>query len=327
MRVLLTGGAGYVGGACFRRLRADGVEAFVLDDLSEGHAAAVEPDRLRRADVRDVEAVARVLRDDRVDAVLHFAALTSVPDSIRLAREYWSVNAEGTLALLDAMRMTGVSRIVMSSTAAVYAHGADRPLREEDPLAPATPYGATKLAAEHMLEGFAAAYGFAAAALRYFNASGADADGAHGEAHRKETHVAPLLIQAALGQRAEFLIFGDDWPTPDGTCVRDFVSTDDLAEAHLLALRAARRGAMLRCNLGSGTGASVRSLVGEIEALTGRPVPHRVAERRPGDPAWLLADISQAERALGWRPRSSDLRSILGSALRWHAAHPKGYDD
>ena len=240
MRVLLTGGAGYVGSACFRAFRRRGIEAFVLDDLSEGHAAAVEPDRLDVADLRDTEATARVLRDRDITHVVHFAARTSVPESIADPSGYWSVNVDGSRSLLEAMRATGVGRIVFSSTAAVYAHGLDRPIRETDPIVPATPYGTSKLAVEHLLEGYSTAYGFGATALRYFNASGADADGLNGEAHSSETHVIPLLVQAALGQRPGFKVFGDRWPTPDGSCVRDFVSVLDLAEAHLLALRDAR---------------------------------------------------------------------------------------
>ena len=231
MRVLLTGGAGYVGSACFRHLRREGIEAFVLDDLSEGHEAAVEPGRLDVADLRDTERVARVLRDRDITHVMHFAAKTSVPESVRDPSGYWSVNVDGSRSLLEAMRATGVGRLVFSSTAAVYAHGLDRPIRETDAIIPATPYGTSKLAVEHLLQGYAEAYGIGGAALRYFNASGAEVDGSHGEAHRTETHVIPLVIQTARGQRPGFTVYGDAWPTPDGTCVRDFVSVRDLAAA------------------------------------------------------------------------------------------------
>jgi UDP-glucose 4-epimerase len=319
MRILLTGGAGYVGSGCFRAFRRKGLEAFVLDDLSEGHRAAVDPARLDVADLRDTEAVARVLRDRGITHVVHFAAKTSVPDSLRDPSGYWSTNVDGSRSLLEAMRATGVGRIVFSSTAAVYAHGLDRPIRETDPIVPATPYGTSKLAVEHLLEGYACAYGLGATALRYFNASGADPDGAHGEAHRSETHVIPLLIQAALGQRPGFKVFGDAWPTPDGTCIRDFVAIEDLAEAHLLALQQLERGRMERYNLGSGAGTSVRELLAAAGRLAGRAVPHAIEAPRPGDPAILIADIAEARRSLGWTPRRSGIEEILASAFRWHS--------
>ena len=318
MRVLLTGGAGYVGSACFRALRRKGIEAFVLDDLSAGHEAAVEPDRLDLADIRDTAAVAAILRRRRIDHVVHFAALTSVPHSIRDPSGYWSTNVDGSRSLLEAMRAVGVGRIVFSSTAAVYAHGFDRPIAEDDRIAPATPYGTSKLAVEHLLEGYAAAYGLAATALRYFNAAGADLDGGHGEAHRDETHVLPLIIEAALGRRAAFQLYGDAWDTPDGSCIRDFVSVVDLAEAHLLALRAVTPGTLQRYNLGSGSGTSVRELLAAAAAITGRPVPTRTIPPRPGDPARLVADTSRARDDLGWIPCHSDAASLLATALSWH---------
>lgn len=318
MRVLLTGGAGYVGSACFRSFRRKGVEAFVLDDLSEGHADAVERDRLDVADLRDTEAVARSLRDRDITHVLHFAAKTSVPESIQNPSDYWSTNVDGSRSLLEAMRSAGVGRIVFSSTAAVYAHGLDRPIRENDPTIPATPYGTSKLAVEHLLQGYADAYGIGATALRYFNASGADEDGRHGEAHRAETHVIPLLIQTALGQRGSFTVYGECWPTPDGTCIRDYISVADLAEAHFLALRNVELGRMERYNLGSGSGTSVRELLDACARVFGRTVPHMFAEARPGDPAILVADISRASAALQWNPRWSSIDRILASAWKWH---------
>ena len=318
MRVLLTGGAGYVGSACFRAFRRKGLEAFVFDDLSEGHAAAVEASRLDVGDLRDTETVARILRDRDITHVVHFAAKTSVPESLQDPSGYWSTNVDGSRSLLEAMRATGVGRIVFSSTAAVYAHGLDRPIRETDAIRPATPYGTSKLAVEHLLQGYAEGYGFGATALRYFNACGADADGMHGEAHRQEGHVIPLILQTALGQRGAFKVYGDRWPTPDGTCIRDFVSVLDLAEAHLLALRQLETGRMASHNLGSGAGTSVRELLDAASRLAGRPVPHAVEEPRPGDPAILVADIASARAALGWEPRNSGIDRILDTAWRWH---------
>jgi UDP-glucose 4-epimerase len=320
MRVLLTGGAGYVGSACFRHLRREGIEAFVLDDLSEGHAAAVEPGRLDFADLRDTESVARVLRDRDITHVMHFAARTSVPESVRDPSGYWSVNVDGSRSLLEAMRSTGVGRLVFSSTAAVYAHGLDRPIREVDPIVPATPYGSSKLAVEHLLQGYADAYGLGGTALRYFNASGADEDGSHGEAHRTETHVIPLIFQTALGQRSTFTIYGDQWPTPDGTCIRDFISVRDLAAAHLRALRQVEPGRFSCYNLGSGRPTSVRQLLDACVGVSGRPIPHSVSPARPGDPAVLVADIARARAELGWSPQWSDISQVLTSAWAWHSA-------
>lgn len=319
MRVLLTGGAGYVGSACFRAFRKLNIEAFVLDDLSEGHAAAVEPDRLDIADLRDTEAVCRVLRNRNVTHVVHFAALTSVPHSIINPSGYWSTNVDGSRSLLEAMRAEDVGRIVFSSTAAVYAHGFDRAITESDPIAPATPYGTSKLAVEHLLKGYSDAYGFGATALRYFNACGADDDGLHGEAHREETHVIPLLIQTALGQRGAFKIFGNTRNTPDGSCIRDFVSTQDLANAHLLALQQVEPGRMERYNLGTGSGTSVLELLAAAEKVCGHLIPHTLEAPRPGDPDILVADNAKARAELGWEPTRSNISDILETAMRWHS--------
>ncbi len=328
MRVLLTGGAGYVGSACFRAFRRQGIDAFVLDDLSEGHPGAVEADRLDVADLRNTDAVARVLRDRDITHVVHFAAKTSVPHSIGDPCGYWSTNVDGSRSLLDAMRATGVGRIVFSSTAAVYAHGFDRPIRETDPIAPATPYGTSKLAVEHLLQGYAEAYGMGTTALRYFNACGAEDDGAHGEAHREETHVIPLLIQTGLGQRAAFKVFGNDWDTPDRSCIRDFVSVQDLASAHLLALRNLELGRMERYNLGTGDGTSVLELVSAAERVFGHPIAHSIEAPRPGDPALLVADSGKAQDKLGWRPTHSSIDDILTTALAWHSGLGRtGYTD
>lgn len=325
MRVLSTGGAGYVGGHCHRAFTRAGIHAIALDDLSEGNREAVEPGKLRVVDIRDTEAVARVLRDDHIDAVVHFAALVSVSDSLKDPQGYWSVNVGGTKSVLDAMVEVGVKRIVASSTAAVYAHDARSPIAEDAAISPQTPYGSSKLATEYMIRDYAATFGLTGTMLRYFNASGAEADGAHGEARRVETHVVPLLLESALGLRGPFKVFGGDWPTPDGSCVRDFVSLADLARAHQLAAEREAPGAVEVFNLGGGRGTSILELIAAAERIAGRPIPYETAPRRPGDPPMLVADVSKAARGLGWRPETSDIDSILRAAWGWHSTHPKGY--
>lgn len=324
-RILMTGGAGYVGSACFRAFRRRGIEAFVVDDLSEGNADAVEADRLHRLDVRETDALARLMRDLRIDSVAHFAGLVSVAESLQRPDAYWSVNFSGTQSVLAAMLDAGVSRLVFSSTAAVYDPGTDGPLTENAPLAPITPYGASKLAAEYLIRDVAQANGLKAVALRYFNACGADEDGAHGEARRRETHIVPLIFESALGKREMFRIFGTDRDTDDGTCVRDYVGLPDLAEAHLAALTRDLSDPFTPLNLGSGRGTSVRSLFDMAQNVVGRPIPNCEAPRRPGDPDCLVADISRARAVLGWEPRASEPDQFLAAAWRWHASHPEGY--
>lgn len=325
MRILCTGGAGYVGSHCLRYFAARGHDVVAFDDLSEGNAAAVTTGPLVVGDVRDRAALIGAIQEHRIDAVAHFAALISVPASISDPRAYWSVNLEGTRALLDAMVETGVTRLVVSSTAAVYDHAAPMPLREDSPLAPATPYGTSKLAMEHLVADYARAYGLSATALRYFNAAGAEPDGSHGEARRVESHVVPLLMLFALARRPAFKVFGTAWPTPDGSCVRDFVALPDLAAAHLLALEAGAPGAMAVYNLGTGEGTSVLELLTAAEAVIGRQLGWTADGPRPGDPAVLVADASRIAQELGWRPQASDIRTILEAAWTWHARFPDGY--
>ncbi|MEL6264763.1 MAG: UDP-glucose 4-epimerase GalE [Pseudomonadota bacterium] len=325
MRILATGGAGYVGSHCLRRFRASGHHVVALDDLGEGNAAAVGDAPLVVADIRDSAAVAAAIAEHRIDAVAHFAALASVPASIADPRAYWSVNVAGTQALLDAMVETGVTRLVVSSTAAVYDHEAEMPLSEHARLAPATPYGSSKLAMEHLVRDYATAYGIGATALRYFNAAGAEPDGAHGESRRAESHVVPLLMLFALGKRPAFKVFGTDWPTRDGSCIRDFVSLDDLADAHLMALEAGQPGSFAVYNLGTGTGTSVLEIVAAAERVIGRKLAVEPAPRRPGDPPVLVADSARVREALGWEPRSSGIEEILRAAWAWHSGSPDGY--
>src|SRR3954465_14519197 len=285
MRLFLTGGAGYIGSACLRWLLRHGHDPLAYDNLSEGNAAAIPGDRLVVGDLDDAGRMADVMREHRSEAVMHFAALASVPDSIADPDGYYRVNVVGTKNVLDAMRRAGVARIVFSSTAATYGFRAEMPLREDSPQTPETPYGTTKLTAEWLIKDYARAYDMGYILLRYFNASGADADGQHGEDRRHEAHLIPLTLQVAVGRREKLLIYGDDWETRDGTCVRDYVHTDDLAQAHQLAVEGLEPGVARAYNLGSGTGVSVLEVLRACEAVVGRPIRHEVPGRRPRDPA------------------------------------------
>ncbi|MFD9794448.1 UDP-glucose 4-epimerase GalE [Streptomyces sp. NPDC059070] len=308
-KYLVTGGAGYVGSVVARHLLEAGHAVTVLDDLSTGFRGAV-PAGAAFVEGR-VQDAARHL-DASYDAVLHFAAFSQVGESVAHPEKYWANNVGGSLALLDAMRAAGVRRLVFSSTAATYGEPASALLTESDPTAPTSPYGASKLAVDHMISGEAAAHGLAAVSLRYFNVAGAY--GSCGERHDPESHLIPLLLQVALGERESISVFGDDYPTPDGTCVRDYIHVADLAEAHLLALDAAVAGEHLICNLGNGNGFSVREVVETVRKVTGHPVPEVTAGRRPGDPAVLVASAARAQERLGWRPSRADLAGIVADA-------------
>ncbi|MEM9781769.1 MAG: UDP-glucose 4-epimerase GalE [Pseudomonadota bacterium] len=325
MRILATGGAGYVGSHCLRRFRAAGHEVVALDDLSEGNSDALGGAPLVRADLQDRAALVEAMTAHRIDAVAHFGALISVPASISDPQAYWAVNGEGTRCLLDAMVETGVKRLVVSSTAAVYDHHAPMPLSEASALGPATPYGSSKLAMEYMVRDYAAAYGLSAACLRYFNAAGATPDGGYGEARRIESHVVPLLMEFALGKRPSFKVFGTDWATRDGSCIRDFVHLDDLSDAHLMALDAGQPGRTAVYNLGTGNGTSVLELIAAARQVTGLNLDVEHAPRRPGDPATLVADATAIRRDLGWTPKRSSIQEILADAWAWHKSHPDGY--
>ncbi|MFE0046820.1 UDP-glucose 4-epimerase GalE [Streptomyces albireticuli] len=306
---LVTGGAGYVGSVVAAHLLAAGHSVTVLDDLSTGHRAAV-PDGARFLEGR-VQDAGRWL-DSSYDAVLHFAAFSQVGQSVADPEPYWRNNVGGTAELLAAMRDAGVRTLVFSSTAAVYGEPDTVPITEDAPTRPTNPYGATKLAVDHMISGECAAHGLAAVSLRYFNVAGAY--GRHGERHAPETHLIPLVLQVALGGRAAISVYGDDYPTPDGTCVRDYIHVADLAEAHLRALSAARDGEHLVCNLGNGNGFSVHEVVEAARKVTGHPIPQLAAERRPGDPAVLVASAERAAETLGWRPARPDLAGIIADA-------------
>jgi UDP-glucose-4-epimerase GalE len=327
MNVLVTGGAGYVGSHAAKLLVAEGHEIWVYDNLVFGHRAAVQPGRLIEGDLLDRSKVESVLREKQINAVMHFAAFAYVGESVTDPAKYYQNNVVGTLSLMEAMRSAGVSRIVFSSTCATYGEPEEVPIRESQPQRPINPYGFTKLIIEHALADYAIAYGWGYAALRYFNAAGASADGTLGEDHDPETHLIPLVLQSALGQRDHVMIFGDRHPTPDGTCIRDYIHVDDLATAHLVALSRLEKGMELKLNLGTGQGSSVNEVIETCRKVTGHPIPAVVTGPRTGDPPALVADPSQARRELGWQPRYTSIATIIESAWRWHKAHPHGYAD
>jgi UDP-glucose-4-epimerase GalE len=315
--VLVIGGAGYIGSHAAKALTDAGYEVVVYDNLSSGRAAAARGRPLVRADIRETGALRDALRRHRIEAVMHFAALLSVADSVRDPLGYYWNNVAGTLSVLEAMVAESVPRLVFSSTAAVYGEPETTPILETHPTRPANPYGETKLAVERALGHFERAYGLRAVALRYFNAAGADPDGELGEDHDPEHHLIPRALDAADGG-GPLEMFGDDYPTPDGTCLRDFVHVTDLATAHVLALASLEReGPTGAYNLGNGRPHSVRDVVAAVERVTGRCVPTRVAGRRPGDPAILCASSAKIKRELGWSPRYEDLDTIVETAWRW----------
>ncbi|GAA2221036.1 UDP-glucose 4-epimerase GalE [Streptomyces amakusaensis] len=308
-KYLVTGGAGYIGGVVALHLLEAGHRVTVLDNLSTGFRESVPAAaEFIEGDVRD----ASKWLCPSYDAVLHFAAFSQVGESVARPEKYWENNVGGSLALLAAMRDAEVRTLVFSSTAATYGEPDRAPVTESAPTVPTNPYGATKLAVDHMLTGEAAAHGLAAISLRYFNVAGAY--GGQGERHQPESHLIPLLFEVALGLRESISVYGDDYPTPDGTCVRDYIHVADLAEAHLLALAAARTGEHLICNLGNGQGFSVREVIETVRDVTGHPLPQALAPRRPGDPAVLVAAAQAASDRLGWRPRRPELTRIVADA-------------
>ncbi|WP_053679503.1 UDP-glucose 4-epimerase GalE [Streptomyces sp. WM4235] len=315
-KYLVTGGAGYVGSVVAAHLLEAGHEVTILDNLSTGFGEGVPAGAtLINGRIQD----AAEYLDPSFDAVLHFAASSQVGESVADPGKYWDNNVGGTLALMTAMRDAGVRRLVFSSTAATYGEPVDGPLTEASVTAPSNPYGASKLAVDHMIAGECVAHGLAAVSLRYFNVAGAYRG--LGERHDPETHLIPLVLQVALGERESIAVYGEDYPTPDGTCVRDYIHVADLADAHLAALRVATEGEHLICNLGNGTGFSVREVVETVRRVTGREIPAVVAPRRPGDPAVLVASARTARERLGWTPTRSDLTNIVTDA--WNFARER----
>ena len=309
MRILVTGGAGYIGGFTVRRLLARGHSVLVYDNLDAGHDWAVPKANLVVGDLRDIDHLDHQLVVNRIEAVIHFAASASVGESVVNPSKYYQNNLLNSIALLERVRRHDIRHFVFSSTAAVYGNPERVPLTEDHPLRPVNPYGNTKLAFETMLADYSAAYGLGSTALRYFNAAGAAVDGGLGEDHDPETHLIPLVLQAALGRRPHIEIFGTDYETPDGTCIRDYVHVEDLAEAHILALA---------FNVGSGTGNSVREVIRTCEEVSGKTIPVKEAGRRAGDPAVLVASSAKLAAELGWVPKFPDLRSIVETAWDWH---------
>jgi UDP-glucose-4-epimerase GalE len=318
-RILITGGAGYVGSHCAKALAATGHEGIVFDNLLFGHRDFVRWGELIEGDIRDAAALAAVFAAYRIDAVMHFAALASVGESVTAPGRYYDVNVHGTRLLLDAMVHADVRVIVFSSSCAIYGQPDRVPISESTRLNPINPYGFTKLVCERMMDDFGSAHGLKSARLRYFNAAGAEPTAEVGEDHNPEESLIPLALDAALGVRPEVLVFGTDYPTPDGTALRDYVHVCDLARAHVLALRHLLDGGeTLAVNLGSGQGVSVRQVIDMVREITGRDVLARDSPRRPGDPSVLLADPKKAREVLGWAPERSDLATIIADAWRWH---------
>jgi UDP-glucose 4-epimerase len=329
-RVLITGGAGYVGSVSAAAFLEAGHDVVVLDDLTTGHRAAVPPGAtFHQGTYVDGPAVERLLGNQGIEAILHCAARSLVGESIREPAKYFGENVAGGIALLDAAGRAGVGRFVFSSTAAVYGAPETTPIPEDAPVRPVNPYGETKRAFESALAWYGRAYGLRSVSLRYFNVAGATER--LGEVHEPESHLIPNLLGAADGV-SEATIFGDDYPTPDGTCIRDYIHVADLAEAHLRALAATasddpRTAEPLVCNLGNGGGFSVREVIAAAELVTGQPIRYRVGPRRAGDPPILVARADRAAETLGWHPARPGLEEMVGSAWAWRQAHPAGYDD
>lgn len=325
MSILVIGGAGYIGSHMVRLLDQSGYSVVVLDNLTTGFAPAVTAGEFYVGDMRDRELVEKIMTDHQVQAVMHFAACALVGESVTDPAKYYQNNVVATLELLESMRRMQVRKIVFSSTCATYGIPDHSPITENEPQTPVNPYGFTKLVVEQALADYAQAYGFGYAALRYFNASGASPAGDIGEDHLPETHLIPLVLQVALGQRQKVTVFGDDWPTPDGTCIRDYIHVDDLGAAHLAALQQLQPGLELKLNLGTGRGNSVLEVIKACREITGRRIDFDVGPRRAGDPPALVADATLARKTLNWAPRYTELRDIVATAWNWHLHHPHGY--
>lgn len=326
-KILVLGGAGYIGSHTVSELIDEGFDVLVADNLETGHWEAIHPDaKFYEGDIRDIKFLNKLFRTERIDAAIHFAAYSVVGESMKEPLKYYDNNLGGTQNLLSCMVEHGVKYAVFSSSAAVYGEPENIPIKEEDPTDPKNPYGATKLAMEQMFKWSAMAYGIKYVSLRYFNACGAHPDGRIGEDHDPETHLIPIVLQAACGERDKIAIFGDDYPTPDGTCIRDYVHVCDLARAHIAAVRYLMNGGESGIfNLGNGVGFSVKEVIKAAEEVVGRKIPTVIEGRRAGDPARLVASSEKARQVLGWEPRYVDIRKIIDTAWNWHSENPKGF--
>ncbi|MGE5528159.1 MAG: UDP-glucose 4-epimerase GalE [Patescibacteria group bacterium] len=326
MHVLVTGGAGYIGSHVVLALLEAGHEPVTLDNLSKGHEEAILGGKFVQGDIADGGALQQLIEREAIEAVIHLAADSLVGESMSQPGKYFRNNIHGGLVLLEAIRAAGVRYLVFSSTAAVYGEPTRIPIGEDHPTLPASPYGFSKLTMEGMMAAYEAAHGLSHISLRYFNAAGSEPMGRIGEDHRPETHLIPAALQAALGLRPALQLFGDDYPTPDGTCIRDYIHVTDLARAHLLALDALAGGARSGVyNLGLGRGYSNREVIAAAAEVTGAEIRVEQAPRRPGDPAVLVAGADRIRAELGWEPAHRDLREMVASAWRWHKNHPQGY--
>ena len=329
MAILVLGGAGYIGSHTVYELIDAGRDVVVADNLLTGFRAAVHPKaRFYQLDIRDRSALDELFTKEKIEGVIHFAASSQVGESMSDPLKYYDNNLHGTMVLLQAMVAHGVDKIVFSSTAATYGEPERVPILETDRTDPTNCYGETKLAMEHMMRWVSRAHGLKYVALRYFNACGAHPSGAIGEAHNPETHLIPLILQVPNGQREKISIFGYDYPTKDGTCIRDYIHVSDLAQAHILALDHLLQGGESDVfNLGNGVGFTVKEVIDVARAVTGHPIPAETCPRRAGDPAQLIASSKKAVEQLGWKPKYNDLNTIIASAWKWHRAHPRGYEE
>lgn len=328
MAVLVTGGAGYIGSHTVAALLERGEEVVIVDNLQQGHKEALLGGKLYVGDLRDEDFMDTVFKENDIDAVIHFAANSLVGESMTQPGKYYHNNVYGTLCLLEKMNQHGVGKIVFSSTAATYGEPENVPIDEYDRTLPTNAYGETKLSMEKMMKWFDVAHGIKSISLRYFNAAGAHESGRIGEDHRPETHLVPIVLEAALGKRPHIAVFGDDYDTADGTCIRDYIHVSDLADAHILAVDRLRGGAGSSIyNLGNGKGFSVKEVIEIARAVTGKEIPAVIQPRRTGDPAVLVASSQRARSELGWNPRRDKLEDIIESAWKWHVAHPNGYQE
>lgn len=325
MKILITGGAGYVGSACLRHLAKNGHDVLAFDNLVEGHPDAVAGHPLVEGDIADTKHLTQTLKDFGAEAVMHFAAATNVGESVTNPEYHWRNNTAGSLSVLNAMRDAGVRKLIFSSTSSTYGLSDKNPMNEDTPQIPLNPYACSKLAVEWMIRDFAHAYGMGFTLLRYFNAAGADPSGDFGEFHDPETHLIPRVLEVALGQREEIQVYGTDYPTPDGTCLRDYVHIEDLAQAHRLALEASTETAAAVYNIGIGIGYTVKQVVDACRRITNHEIKVIETARRPGDPTALVSDPTKLISELGWSPIYTSLDDIVQTAWTWHKNHPTGY--